>query len=97
MCKPDKIKNYVEVEFPDGRKAILGELAPEPTPTVEDCKNEFAEAMNVIAKYMLEDQSPGSIFFVWQSGLACLLKDNTDLSMGKCNELAIKWLNRLFE
>lgn len=107
MCKPNKIeKNYCCVEYPDGHKAVLGEIALQKLPSIPcdvgnydisfaDCENEFGIALKIIIKHLSADQDPGSIFFVWQSGLACLLKDNTDLNMEQCNELAIKWLKRL--
>lgn len=79
----------VEVEYPGGRKAVLGEIAP---------INEFAEAMKIIINEFKNDQEPGSIFFGWQSNLACIIKDydpTGKLTMEDCNKMAIAFLKRL--
>lgn len=57
----------------------------------------YKEAMKVIREELKSDQSGGSIYYGWQSNLAMLIMDNSDLNAEECNIIAIKFLNRLME
>lgn len=95
----------VEFETNDGNKGVLGELilADEAAALCEvmGCNdNDFIDAMVIITNEFKRDKSPGSVYFGWQSNLACciydgLKNDNEDLTMSQCNDIAIKFLNRL--
>jgi len=57
----------------------------------------YQEAMKVIRNELKKDHSGGSIYYGWQSNLAMLIMDNTQLNAEECNIIAIKFLNRLTE
>lgn len=61
----------------------------------EKVNNEYPKAMEVITKELKEDQSPGSMYYGWQSNIACCIMDNSDIEHDKANEIAIKFLNLL--
>ena len=52
-------------------------------------------AKRIINRELKKDKSGGSMFQGWQSNLAMIIMDNSDLDSKKCNEIAIKFLNRL--
>ena len=56
---------------------------------------EYSKAMDIIVNEFKEDQSPGSMYYGWQSNIACCIMDNSDIEHGKANEIAIKFLNLL--
>lgn len=51
--------------------------------------------MEIIIEELKEDQSPGSMYYGWQSNIACCIMDNSDIEHEKANEIAIKFLNLL--
>jgi len=55
----------------------------------------IAQAMGVLKKALLEDQTPGSYYFGWQSNLACVIVDNSQLNMVQANHIAKHFLSLL--
>jgi hypothetical protein len=61
---------------------------------------DYIQAMRIIKKELKSDKSEGSMFYAWKSNLACIIYDNhpsNDLSMEVCNNIAIKFLERLID
>ena len=61
---------------------------------------DYIEAFRVIKKELKSDKSEGSMFYGWQSNLACIIYDNDpthDITMEDCNKIAIKFLERLID
>ncbi len=57
----------------------------------------YQEAMKKIKNELKSNQSGNSIYYGWQSNLAMIIMDNTQLNAEECNIIAIKFLNRLME
>ncbi|RPJ79822.1 MAG: hypothetical protein EHM20_00085 [Alphaproteobacteria bacterium] len=108
MIIPDDDSNII-IEYPNGSKAILGKVTSKnefgqdyPSEAISGklfLVNEFAEAFKVIANEFRNNQDPGSVFYVWQSMLSCVIYDMSKckIDMELCNEMAIKFLKRLAE
>jgi hypothetical protein len=43
------------------------------------------------------DKSEGSWYYSWQSNIACVIMDNSDIEHDKANEIAIKFLDMLIQ
>ena len=65
----------------------------------QDLKNPFAFAFKIIQKEMQKTRNTkGEIYYVWQSNLAMMLYDAVPrMTTERANEIAMKWLDRLFE
>lgn len=65
----------------------------------QDLKNPFAFAFKIIQKEMRKTRNTkGEIYYVWQSNLAMMLYDAVPkMTTERANEIAMKWLDRLFE
>jgi len=63
----------------------------------EDSRNPVAIAMKIVTKALKEDKSPGSYYYGWQSNLACVIMDNSELKHDKANEIAVKFLELLIK
>lgn len=60
-------------------------------------ETEYSKAMKVITEELKSDKSPGSMFYGWQSNIACCIMDNSDIEHDKANEIAIKFLDLLIK
>lgn len=62
-------------------------------------ENRFAEAFKVIKEEMQQTRNvKGEIYHVWQSSLAMMIYDAVpNMASERANEIASKWLDRLFE
>lgn len=58
-------------------------------------ESEYSKAMKVIITELKSDKSPGSIYYGWQSNIACCIMDNSNIEHEKANEIAIKFLDFL--
>lgn len=58
---------------------------------------DYIQAMRIIRSELKSDKSAGSMFYGWQSNLACIIMDNSDLTHEKSNDIAIKFLERLID
>jgi hypothetical protein len=58
---------------------------------------ELSEAMNVLCEALKEYNGGGSYYYSWQSNLACVIMDNSDLKHDKANEIAKKFLDYLIK
>ena len=58
-------------------------------------KMDIAQAMGVLKRELLEDQTPGSYYHGWQSNLACVIVDNSQLNMVQANHIAKHFLSIL--
>jgi len=56
---------------------------------------ELSDAINLLCEALKEDKSDGSYYHSWQSNLACVIMDNSDLGHDKANEIAKKFLDYL--
>lgn len=61
----------------------------------EDLHNPYAMAMSVVIKELNSDKSGGSMYYGWQSSIACTIMDNSDIGHEKANEIAVKFLELL--
>lgn len=61
----------------------------------EFLENEYSKAMKVIIEELKIDKEPGSVYYGWQSNIACCIMDNSNIEHEKANEIAIKFLDRL--
>ena len=52
-------------------------------------------AMRVITKELRKDKSDRSTYYGWQSSIACMIMDNSQIEHDKANEIAIKFLELL--
>jgi hypothetical protein len=43
------------------------------------------------------DKSGGSMYYAWQSNLACIMQDNSNIDHELSNKIACKFLDRLIE
>ena len=57
--------------------------------------NTYSEAIKVVRSELKKDQTPGSVFYGWQSNIACCIMDSSDIEPDKANEIAVKFLNLL--
>lgn len=64
-------------------------------PLSSEGKLTMANAMKVLSDQLREDQTPGSYCYSWQSNLACVIMDNSDVEHDQANKIAIKFLNLL--
>ena len=55
----------------------------------------YSEAIKVIQEELRKDKSGGSLYHGWQSNIACIIMDNSDVKHEKANKIACKFLNRL--
>ena len=64
-----------------------------------DLKNPFAFAFQIMKKDMQSTRdTKGEIYDVWKSNLAMMIYDSVpDMTSKRANEIASKWLDRLFE
>ena len=64
----------------------------------EDLKNPFAFAFKIMQRKMQKIRNEkGEIYDVWESNLAMMLYDAVpDMTAERANEIASKWLDRLF-
>ena len=62
---------------------------------VRKLENEYSKAMKVIIEELKNDKTPGSIYYGWQSNIACCIMDNSNIEHEKANEIAIKFLDFL--
>lgn len=59
-------------------------------------KGKYAKAMEIIITELQKDKnSPNSMYFVWQSNMAGIVRDNSDLDHDAANKIAIKFLDLL--
>jgi hypothetical protein len=61
----------------------------------ETLKNPLALAVNVLINEMVKDKTEGSYYYAWQSNIACIIMDNSDIDHDKANEIAKKFLDSL--
>jgi hypothetical protein len=52
-------------------------------------------AMKKVREELKSDKSEGSWYYGWQSNIACVIMDNSDINHDKANEIAIKFLELL--
>lgn len=52
-------------------------------------------AMKIIREELKKDKTLGSWYYTWQSNIACVIMDNSDIEHNKANEIAIKFLDML--
>lgn len=64
----------------------------------EDLKNPFAFAFKIMQEEMQKTRDKkGGIYYVWQSNLAMMIYDAVPkMTDERANEIATKWLDRLF-
>lgn len=60
-----------------------------------DFKSEYETAKYFVNKELKSDKSGGSTYYSWQSNLAMIICDNSDIEARKANEIAKKFLDRL--
>lgn len=65
----------------------------------EDLKNPFAFAFKIMQKEMQKTRDmKGEIYDVWESSLAMMIYDSVpNMTADRANEIASKWLDRLFK
>jgi hypothetical protein len=63
----------------------------------EEFKNTIPHAMKIIKNELRADKSEGSWYYSWQSNIACVIMDNSDIEHDKANEIAIKFLDMLIQ
>ena len=65
----------------------------------EDLKNPFVFAFKIMKEEMQKTRNiKGEIYYVWQSNLAMMLHYAVPkMTVERANEIAMKWLDRLFE
>ena len=61
----------------------------------EDLKNPVAMAMKAVKAELSKDKAEGSSYYSWQSNIACVIMDNSDIDHDKANEIAKKFLDLL--
>lgn len=61
----------------------------------EDLKNPVAMAMKVVMEELSKDKTEGSWYYSWQSNIACIIMDNSEITHEKANEIAKKFLEHL--
>ena len=57
----------------------------------------YKEAMKIISNELKSDKSGGSMYYAWQSNLACIMQDNSNIDHELSNKIACKFLDRLIE
>lgn len=57
--------------------------------------NSYEKAMKRILEELKSDKSGGSMYYAWQSNLACIIQDNSNIDHELSNKIACKFLDRL--
>jgi len=57
--------------------------------------NSYEKAMKRILEELKNDKSGGSMYYAWQSNLACIIQDNSNIDHELSNKIACKFLDRL--
>ena len=67
----------------------------EPKITKELLESSVCQAMSTLINELKKEQCPGSWYYAWQSNIAMTIYDNSELDAEKCNDIAVKFLDRL--
>lgn len=57
----------------------------------------YSKAMRRVAKELKKDKTKGSMYYAWQSNIACTIMDSSDILHDKANEIAKKFLELLIK
>lgn len=57
----------------------------------------ISKAMKIIANALKEDRGQGSYYHTWQSNIAMIIMDNSDIGLTKSNIIARKFLELLID
>ena len=58
-------------------------------------ESEYSVAKSFVNKELKSDKRGGSTYYAWQSNLAMIIHDNSDIGVDKANAIAKKFLDRL--
>jgi hypothetical protein len=58
-------------------------------------QTEYQKAFKVVCEELKKDKTGGSTYYAWQSNLACIIQDNSNIDHNLSNIIACKFLDRL--
>jgi len=92
----------IDHRFTEPEKCLINEIANNSL-EIERLLNikfnniKYEEAMKIISDELKSDKSGGSMYYAWQSNLACIMQDNSNIDHELSNKIACKFLDRLIE
>jgi len=90
----------IDHRFTNHEKCLINEIANNSI-EIERLLNikfndlKYQKAMKIILNELKSDKSGGSMYYAWQSNLACIIQDNSNIDHELSNKIACKFLDRL--